>query len=128
MSKRTRYVYYHRTGTFEEIPKYIYQRRNGWFEIRKRIGDVLVYWGSFPTLEEAELHKAYYIGKNWEVNPSFRANRHIVQRGEHYIVMKSENGKRTIYGTFDNIEDARHERDVCVRCQWDFDLIVEQED
>lgn len=122
---QARYFYQERTRTFERIPKYIYQRRNGWFEIRKRIGDVLVYWGSFPTLEEAELHKAYYIGKNWEVNPSFKANRHITQVGDRFILVKSIDGRRVNFGTFRDLESARHERDVCVECQWDFDRIVE---
>ena len=123
-----KYIYQHRTRTFEKIPKYIYQRKNGWFEIRKRIGDVLIYWGSFPTLEEATLHRAYYIGKNWKVNPSFKANRHIIQRDNHYILVKNIDGERVSYGTFKNIEEARHERDICVECDWDFDLIVEYED
>ena len=67
-----KYIYNTKTRTFEKLPKYIYQRRNGWFEIRKRIGGILLYWGSFPTLEEALLFRAYYIGKNWEVNPHFK--------------------------------------------------------
>ena len=46
-------IYY--DGKFTEIPSYIYQNKNGCFEIRKRIGGVLLYWGSFPTLEEAKL-------------------------------------------------------------------------
>ena len=124
----TKYIYQKKTRTFEKIPKYIYQRKNGWFEIRKRIGEVLLYWGSFPTLEEAKLHKAYYIGKKWEVNPCFKANRHIVQKGRNFIVMKNINGERVNYGTFRTIEEARHERDVCVECQWDFDLICEYVD
>ena len=125
----TDYIYHKEKRTFEvDIPPYIYQRKNGWFEIRKRIGGVLVYWGSFPTLEEAKLYKAYYIGKNWKVQPTFKANRHITQKGNNYILMKEINGERIIYGTFKTLEAARHERDVCEACNWDFDLIVEYED
>jgi len=124
----TKYLYHKRKKMFTKTPQYIYQRRNGWFEIRKRVGGTIVYWGSFPTIEEAELHKAYYIGKNWKVKPRFKANKHIIQRGDKYVLIKSIDGERTIYGTFDNIEDARHERDVCMKCNWDFDLIVEYED
>ena len=79
----TKYIYHNRTRTFEKLPKYIYQRKNGWFEIRKRIGGVLLYWGSFPTLEEAQLHKAYYLGKKWQVNPTLKAKRHIVKRNNN---------------------------------------------
>lgn len=121
----TKYIYHNRKRTFEEIPQYIYQRPNGWFEIRKRIGDKLVYWGSYPTLEEAQLHKAYYIGKNWEVNPSFKANQHIIQKGKTYIVMKTINHKKVSFGTFNTLEEARHERDICLACNWDYDLICE---
>lgn len=124
----TKYIYHNRTRTFEKLPKYIYQRKNGWFEIRKRIGGVLLYWGSFPTLEEAQLHKAYYLGKKWQVNPTFKAKRHIVKRNNNYMILKTINGKTTSYGTFQNIEDAMHERDICIDSDWDFDRIVEYED
>lgn len=124
----SKYIYQNRTRTFEKLPEYIYQRRNGWFEIRKRVGGVLIYWGSFPTLEEAKLHKAYYLGKHWEVNPTFKATRHIIQKDNKFTVVKNINGHTVSFGTFDNIEDARHERDICLACNWDYDLIVEWED
>ena len=124
----SKYIYQNRTRTFEKLPEYIYQRRNGWFEIRKRVGGVLIYWGSFPTLEEAKLHKAYYLGKNWEVNPLFKAKRYIVKRNNNYSVLKKIDGKTVSYGTFNTIEDAMYERDICVVCDWDYDLICEWED
>ena len=124
----TKYIYRSRTRTFEKLPKYIYQRRNGWYEIRKRIGGTLIYWGSFPTLEEAELHRAYYIGKKWKVNPSFKANKHILRRNNHYMIMKQKDGVRDCYGTFNDLDSARYERDVCVACDWDYNKIVEWED
>ena len=125
----TKYVYRNRTKTFEKLPKYIYQRKNGWFEIRKRVGGTLLYWGSFPTLEEAELHRAYYIGKKWRVNPSFKANKHIVRKNDHqYMIIKQNNGVRDYYGVFNDLDSARHERDVCLACDWDYNRIVEWED
>ena len=42
--------------------------------------------------------------------------------------MKSQNGVTSYYGTFKDLKTARHERDVCVACEWDFDRIVEFED
>lgn len=124
----TKYIYRSRTRTFEKLPKYIYQRQNGWYEIRKRIGGTLLYWGSFPTLEEAELHRAYYIGKNWSVNPSFKANKHILRRNNHFMIIKQKDGVRDCYGTFNDLDSARYERDVCVACDWDYNKIVEWED
>lgn len=125
----TKYIYRPGTRTFEKLPKYIYQRRNGWYEIRKRIGGILVYWGSFPTLEEAMLHKAYYLGKKWQVNPAFKARRYIIKkRNNKYTVLKKINGKTISFGTFNNLEDAKHERNVCALCDWDYDRIVEWED
>lgn len=124
----SKYIYLDYKKTFEKKPSYIYQRKNGWFEIRKRIGNNLVYYGSFPTLEEAQLHKAYYIGKNWKVNPTFKAKKHIIQRGDNYIIVKTINNKTVSYGTFKNLEEAKHERDVCLACNWDYDLICEWED
>lgn len=120
-----RYVYHEETCTFEKMPSYIYRRRNGNFEIRKRIGGHLVYFGSFASLVEAKLYRAYCIGKNWRVNPQFHNNKYIHHRGRKYMVVKVIDGKKNYFGTFDNIVDARRERDVCVACDWDFDQIVE---
>ena len=123
----TKYAYDSRTRTFEKLSnyQYIYQRSNGWFEIRKRIGGVLVYWGSFPTLNEALLYRAYYIGMNWNVNPAFKENRYITRKKDKYIIMKEHNGIRQSYGVFNDLESARHERDVCLSCDWDYDRICE---
>ena len=118
-------IYY--DGKFTELPRYIYQRKNGCFEIRKRIGEVLLYWGSFPTLEEAKLYRAYYIGKNWEVNPHFknREKRYIVEQDGLFIVRKRINNKLTNFAFLNNLEDAKNERDICIACNWDLDAIVE---
>lgn len=120
-----RYVYIN--GRFEEMPTYIYQRKNGCFEIRKKIGGVLVYWGSFHTLEEAKLYRAYYIGKKWKVNPAFIANRYIVKQDGKFYIVKYINGHREFFGSFDNLDDAKTERDICLASNWDYDLIVEVE-
>jgi len=119
-----KYVYY--DGKFTTLPKYIYQRRNGWFEIRKRIGGIVLYWGSFPFLEQAKMYLAYYIGKNWEVNPHFMDMRYIREQDGKYIVLKRNGDSNPEYfGTFDNLDDAKRERDICVACNWDLDVIVE---
>ncbi|WP_296852628.1 hypothetical protein [uncultured Methanobrevibacter sp.] len=118
-------IYY--DGKFTEIPSYIYQNKNGCFEIRKRIGGVLLYWGSFPTLEEAKLYRAYYIGENWMVNPHFktRSNRYIHEQDGLFLVRKREKGILNTFGTFDDLETAKDERDICIACNWDLDNIVE---
>ena len=120
-----KYIYY--DGKFIQLPSYIYQRKNGWFEIRKRLGGVLLYWGSFPTLEEAKLYLAYYMGKNWEVNPHFknRPERYIIKQDGLYIVRKRINSKLTNFAFLNNLEDAKNERDICIACNWDLDTIVE---
>lgn len=123
-----KYAYNRTTKSFEKLPRYIYQRNNGWYEIRKRIGGALVYWGSYPTLEEAKLHLAYYQGMHWKTRPVYRANRHISQRGNTYIVVKNINNERVSFGTFKSLEEARKERDICIACDWEFDRIVEWED
>lgn len=120
-----RYIYQKSTKTFEKIPEYIYQRSNGWFEIRKRIGGTLIYWGSFPTLEEARLYRAYYIGKHWLVNPSFKNNKFIRRRNNRFIISKRIEGRRIVFGTFQSLSAARNERDICLICNWDINQIVE---
>ena len=120
-----KYIYY--DGVFTKLPSYIYLNKNGSFEIRKRIGGVLLYWGSFTTLEEAKLYRAYYIGKNWIVNPHFRNHetRYIREQEGAFIVNKRTNGKLEYFGTFHDLEDAKNERDICIACNWDLDQIVE---
>lgn len=124
-----RYIYY--DGKFVELPRYIYQdKRNGCFEIRKRIGGIPSYWGSFLTLEEAKLYLSYYIGKHWMVNPNFVCNvrePHYIQTREDnsHLIVKKINGKKKYFGTFHNLSDAENERDICMACNWDMDLIVE---
>lgn len=121
-----KYAYNTEHHRFVKIPPYIYQRRNGWFEIRKRIGGTLIYWGSFPTLEEAKLYRAYYIGKNWLVNPCFHNNRYIKQiSDDSFVIVKKFNGKGDYFGIFHDISIARAERDICMKCNWDMDKIVE---
>ena len=120
-----RYIYQKNTRTFVRMPEYIYQRRNGWFEIRKRIGGTLIYWGSFPTLEEAKLYRAFYIGKQWLVNPSFKNKRYIRPQNDKFLIVKTITGKKNYFGTFNDLSTAMDERDICVSCDWDFDQIVE---
>ena len=120
-----KYIYQESTRTFVKLPSYIYQRNNGMFEIRKRIGGTLLYWGSFSTLEEAKLYRAYYIGKKWLVNPSFRKDKYIFPQGTGFVIVKVTNGQRDYFGFFHDIQSARVERDICVACEWDFDRIVE---
>lgn len=120
-----KYIYYN--GIFTELPSYIYPNKKGRFEIRKKIGGHLLYFGTFSTLEEAKLYRVFYMGKNWNVNPSFKANRYIEKRGQKFLIVKYINGHREFFGTFDNIEEARRERDICSACNWDYDLIVEAE-
>lgn len=118
-----KYIYY--DGRFIQLPSYIYQRKNGWFEIRKRLGGVLLYWGSFPTLEEAQLYLAYYMGKNWDVNPHFMKRRYITEYDGFYIVRKIIDGKLTNFAFLKDLDDAKEERDICMACNWDLDAIVE---
>ena len=108
--------------------KYIYKnKRTGKWEIRKRIGGVLLYWGSFTTLEEAKLYRAYYIGKKWMVNPHYqsRENKYIYDQDGQKIIRKRRGGKMDYFGVFDNLKDAIHERDICIACEWDLERIVE---
>lgn len=122
-----RYTYQKTSNTFEEIPKYIYPIKNGCFEIRKRIGYILVYWGRFPTLEEAKLYRAFYIGKNWSVTPHFKRNekRYIREQDGKFVIRKKIKGHLESFGSFYDFNDAKEERDICVACGWDLDKIVE---
>ena len=52
--------------------------------------------------------------------------------GLRYIHRRSNGSFRIVkdnehYGTFDTLEKAMHERDCLVKCDWDYDLLVELE-
>lgn len=122
-----KYIYYN--GVFTKLPTYIYQTKEGRFEIRKRVGKILQYWGRFATLEEAKLFRAFYIGKKWMVNPVFRDKRkgmqYIKEVKNGYLIHKRINGQDKYFGTFHNLDDAKDERDICMACNWDMNCIVE---
>ena len=44
------------------------------------------------------------------------------------MIIKQNNGVRDYYGVFNDLKSARHERDVCLACDWDYNLICEWED
>ena len=112
-------------GRFEEIPSYIYRCKDGRFEIRKRISGVPVYFGSFSTLEEAKLYRAYYIGTHWKSTLLHKRDQYIKKCGKSYCIIKTIKGHQEYFGSFKSIFEARIERDICVACNWDLDLIVE---
>lgn len=120
----TKYIY--SNGRFHSIPSNIYQTSKGKFEIRKKVGGVLTYWGTYHTLEEARLYRAYYIGKKWMVNPHFMNRKYIYENNGRYTVSKMIEGHTISYGTFNTLKEAISERDICIKCNWDFDLIVEE--
>lgn len=93
----------------------------------------MTYYGTFHTLKEIKDAICFLEDHDWDkdiFNEKYLKNaqrrKYIRQIGDTYMVQKNINGHLYSFGTFRRLEDALHERDVCVECDWDYDLIVEK--
>lgn len=57
----------HTDNRFVELPKYVYKSKNG-FEIRKRIGERVEYFGRFNDLETAIDELQVCQECNWDID------------------------------------------------------------
>lgn len=105
--------------------KYIYLTNNSKYELRKRVNGKLTYFGVFNTLDDAKRYREYCMRYDWNVDPYYPKMKYITRQDGRYYIVKTINGKKELFGSFDNLEDAIFERDLCVSCDWDMDLLVE---
>ena len=80
--------------------------------------------GSAKTLSEAIRMRNWCREHNWS---KFIGEMTYIQKmpsGKFQIYKDFPSG-RELFGTFDTLEEAQRERDLLIKCNWDWDLMVE---
>ena len=112
--------------------KYYYATPNGKYVVYKMINGRNYDFGRYDTEKEAMDMVDFLKQHDWDLKYAHIRNpemKYIVKvRGKYQIHrINNDTGKIEHYGTFNTLEEAQAERDLYVRCNWDWDLIVEQE-
>lgn len=112
------------------LNKYI-TKLNGKFVIYKTINNKTQYFGSYETLQEAIDVRDALVSADWPY--IMRNKKHnlpkYIQRNMvgSYQIIKKFKGKSEHFGTFHKLDDAVDERNKLIKCDWDYDLLVEME-
>ena len=94
------------------------------YNIRKWDGEKMVFYGAFPSLQEAQEYRDFLIKNNWDSSLKQLVERplkyvyHI--RGK-YEVIPIVDDERIYVGRFNTLEDAIYERDRFLEAGCDFD-------
>ena len=113
--------------------RYICSRPDG-YVVRKTINKKLIYFGKFKTLEEAIQHRSLLEKNGWkkikETHRRMGNDRYIYKRvtkyGVRWEICKRINGKQEYFGRFDDLEEARRERDMFEKNEWDYENVCSQ--
>jgi len=98
---------------------------------RKNVFQVAVYTGNNRkrilgtgrTLIEALVMRDWCQANGWQKFAGGMRYIHYFKRDKCWHIHKDNEH----YGVFDTLEKAMHERDCLVKCNWDYDLLVELE-
>ena len=110
--------------------KYYYNSPNGKYVVYKRINGRNYVFGSYDTEQEAKDMVDFLKRHDWDLRYAHIRNpetKHIVKsHGKYHIKhFNKDTGKLEHYGTFSTLEEAQAERDLYVRCNWDWNLICD---
>ena len=107
---------------------------NGTYRIQKNIKGKVTYFGSFNTLQEAQIHRDYCIQNNWSLQCKKRINRernskmaYISSSHEgYYQVKKYINNKSVQFASFNDLKEAQEYRDYCIKQNWSLDCVKQK--
>ena len=113
-------------------PKHYSKVKNGKYVVYKTINKRIYDFGRYDTEKEAMDMVDFLKRHDWDLKYAHIRNpemKYIEKVHGKYVIHRINNdtGKIEHYGTFNTLEEAQAERDLYVRCNWDWDLIVEQE-
>ncbi len=87
-------------------------------------------YGTFPTLEEAEYQVILCKRFNWDIRlKPFDCMKYIVRRVHPTgkvvwrIAKQDSDGHICYYGSFNNLDDAKFERDMLISSDWDYEIL-----
>ncbi|WP_413826865.1 hypothetical protein [Methanobrevibacter sp. UBA313] len=117
--------------------RHIHKNRDKYYVNKFKDGK-LVYYGLFHNLEDAIRFRDYAEANNWEVEPVLKKYKtpHCLGKLPKYInYLKSkkyytinhydeESNSLMYYGHFKSLNEALNEREICIKCGWDWDAIV----
>lgn len=101
------------------------------YNIRKWIKEEkkMVFFGAFPTLQEAITYRDYLIDNNWDTSLIHKPPlRYIHFHKGKYSVEPVVDNKRVYVGRFNTLEDALYERDKFLEADCCWDAYVEATD
>ena len=116
----------------KSTPKHYSKVKNGKYVVYKTINKRIYNFGRYDTEKEAMDMVDFLKRHDWDLKYAHIRNpemKYIEKVHGKYLIHRINNdtGKIEHYGTFSTLEEAQAERDLYVRCNWDWDLIVEQE-
>jgi len=101
----------------------------GKYHVNKVINGKKTSFGVFTTLEEAEYQVMLCKRFGWDLSlKPFDCMKHIRKREAdsgkitYRIIRWTPNGEE-FYGTFNNLDDAKFERDLLLLSDWDYDIM-----
>lgn len=122
-------------------PSYIHKTKNGQYCLQKQLNNKTIYITLFKDKEDAIKVRDKLIKSNWDQqlvnelrhkyakkNMNKGEDRYIfINQGGTYTITKVNpvTGKQEGYGTYNTLEDARCERDLLERHNWDFEEVVD---
>ena len=106
----------------------------GHYQIRHKVNGKQMYFGTYPSLREAQLFRDYFEEKGWEnclderkahsiskykdvKNP--RPSKNIVKTKYGYQIIKTIKKKSYCFGTYPTLENAKEIRDLFESNGWD---------
>lgn len=110
--------------------EYIRQLPSGRYCVEKQRDGTSVSYGTFDNLEEAEHQVRLCKSFGWDLRlKPFDCMKYIRAREmAHgrvvYRIEKEIQGDTCYFGTFNNLDDAKYERDLLVLCGWDYDALA----
>lgn len=123
-----------REKNIREINRYIFLKKNGGYYIMKHIRNKNVIFAHFNDLDEVRKYRDHCMWSGWNpkmIKPHPRHDRdptlkYIREKNGKYLLLKNIDGKPESFGLFNTLEEAQKEREWCIKCGWDWDLIVEE--
>lgn len=98
------------------------------YHIQKHINRKLVYFGRYPTLEDAIIARQYFEEHDWNpedvskwnmAKPYKNNHRFIVKNNTGYQLKKTINGANTYFGSYDTLDEALAAREYFEKHDWD---------
>lgn len=92
------------------------------YNIRKWDGEKIVFYGAFPSLQEAKEYRDYLIENNWDISLIHKPQLLYIHCNDgKYDVVPTVGNKKVYVGRFNTVEDAIYERDRFLQSGCDFD-------